>query len=120
MSHEFKLKYDQLKNNDPTKKEGGINYELQSNVRNICFVQPDGNSVFLNYGYLISGEYLPIENKVILYFTSHTVSLAGLNLDILYQELLKHLPQVIVCKEDRYNELSEGIPVINLIEIIKM
>lgn len=120
MSHDFKLKYDQLKNNDPTKKEGANNYELQSNVRNICFVQPNGNSVFLNYGYLVSGEHLPNENRIILYFTSHVISLIGFKLDTLYQDLMKHLPQMIICKEERYNELSEGMPVINLIEIEKV
>ncbi len=42
------------------------NYATPSQVRNLCFVQPDGKRLFLNYAYLVSGEYSPETNTIVL------------------------------------------------------
>lgn len=120
MSHEFKLKFDQLKNNDPTKKGEDSGNESSGNARNICFVQINGDSIFLSYGYLISGEFKPSENKIDLFFTSHTITISGSKLNLLFQEFIKHSPKVIECKNDRYNEISEDGFVVNTIDILKL
>lgn len=119
MSHEFKLKYNQLRQNDPTAKEADKNYESESYARNVCFVQLDGKMTFLGYSYLISGEYLPDENAITLTFTSHTINLKGINLELLFLELMKNLPKMLTCSDERYNQLaSKENYCINQIEII--
>lgn len=120
MSHEFKLKFDQLKSNDPTKKGKDAANESDGNIRNVCFVQPNGDSIFLSYGYLISGEYKPAENSIDLFFTSHTITITGSKLNLLFLEFIKHSPKVVECKNDRYNEISEDGSVVNTIEIFKL
>lgn len=108
MSQEFKfkLKVDEMKENDPVKKDE--NYQSGSNVRNVCFAQADGKMLFLNYGYLIACEYLPDESSIILNFTSHTIRLRGTKLELLFQEFFNHVPKIVSCIEDRYNLLVES------------
>lgn len=108
MSQEFKfkLKVDEMRENDPVKKDE--NYHSGSNVRNVCFVQADGKMLFLNYGYLVACEYLPDEGLIILKFTSHTITLKGTRLESLYQEFFNHIPKLVICAEDRYNSLDEN------------
>ncbi len=108
MNHEFKLKYDELKDNDPSQKEEDKNYFAPSSTRNVCFVQTDGKMLFLNYGYLISGEYLPNESLITLYFTSHTIILKGAKLESLYQDFFNHVPRLVICLDERYEEISEN------------
>jgi hypothetical protein len=108
MSQGFKLKYEQLQENNPAKPdEKPQSYTTAGHVRNVCFTWPDGRAMFLNYSYLISGEYLPEENKIILTFTTHTITLTGIRLKTLFEQLLHHLPMHITCMEERYNETTE-------------
>lgn len=104
MSHEFKFKFDEMRDNNPAKQEDS--YPSGSNVRNVCFIQSDGRMLFLNYGYLVSGEYLPDESQIVLNFTSHTITLHGIKLESLYQELGNHIPRVLVCRDERYSKLE--------------
>ncbi|WP_412476627.1 hypothetical protein [Flavobacterium sp. TBRC 19031] len=96
------------------------NYASPSQVRNLCFVQPDGNRLFLNYAYLVSGEYSPEENIIVLTYTTHIVILKGCNLSGLFSNLMSHICKLIVCEDKRYFEIEarEGAFVID-IEIVK-
>ncbi|MCP9749993.1 hypothetical protein [Ferruginibacter sp. HRS2-29] len=107
MSQEFnfKLKVDEMKENDPAAKDE--NYHSGSNVRNVCFVQANGNMLFLNYSYLVSCEYQPSENSITLNFTSHKIIVEGVKLEILYQKLFNHVPRILNCIDERYSELAE-------------
>ncbi len=82
-------------------------YDAPDSVRNLCFVQPDGKRLFLNYAYLVSGEYVPEEDSINLVFTTHTVKLTGHHLDALYESLAEHVPKKIACVDKRY-EATEG------------
>lgn len=119
MSHEFRLKYNQLKENDPTQKEQEENYPTGSAVRNVCFVQLDGSRIFLNYGYLVSGEFSPFDTKITLSFTSHIIILEGIKLEILFNDLMNHIPQCIVCQDVRYNAFENGKSIVNTMTILK-
>lgn len=127
MSQGFRWKYDEMQESDPTKEPaGGVsgiaeeNYSVISHARNICFVLADGNRMFLNYGYLVSGEYLPEDNKIILSFTSHTVTLAGIYLEKLFYDLMQGLPRQLVCTDARYNPADEQKkPIVNDIQVMK-
>ena len=116
-----------MQDSDPTKENAGDgsgiseeNYSVISHARNICFVLADGNRIFLNYGYLVSGEYLPEDNKIILSFTSHTIIVIGILLEKLFYDLMGGLPRQLVCQDARYNPVDDkGKPIINEMQIMK-
>lgn len=122
MSHEHKNRLTDYLFSDPTKASEAINNngitnfeENYSGVKNVCFVLLDGKQIFLNYNYLVSGEFFPEENKITLYFTTHIVSLQGCHLEKLYFDLIQHLPKIIIVINDRYNALLESGSVFEIV-----
>jgi hypothetical protein len=118
MSRDFKFNFDQIRENHLEKKDDS--HAGESHVRNVCFEQTDGKIIFLNYAYLVSGEYMPDENTIVLCFTSHTVTLKGIRLLPLYQDFFKHIPRIVNCTDDRYNEIEGEALVVNSIDIVKL
>jgi len=124
MSHHFKIKYDEMKESADTlssgKETGGKDeaYVNVGNTRNVCFVLPDGNEVFLNYAYLVSGKYFIEDGRIVLAFTSDMVSLNGINLKKLYDDFLRHIPLKVISQPERYND-AEGAdtPIVNEITV---
>jgi len=113
MSQNFKLKFDEMREGKPTDKDDGLEqfneaYASHGHVRNLCIIWPDGKMKFLNYAYLISGEYLPEESTITLIFTTDTVVMQGIGLHQLFNELTNHLPKQIKCNETRYQAISEN------------
>ena len=127
MSQNFKLKFDEMLNNavtrPQTEKESAgreMAYQHASHVRNVNFVLANGDMVFLNYGYLISGKYGLAENCIQLSFASHEVKLGGIFLIPLYFDFMKHIPENVICVDVRYNATVEkDKPVVNTIVIEK-
>ncbi|SJZ44411.1 hypothetical protein SAMN04488128_101241 [Chitinophaga eiseniae] len=122
MSLNFKLRLDELEENDPTKKQSAPpedeSYLTHSHVRNVNFVLLDGNMIFLNYGYLVSGCYQVQENRIILAFTSDKITLTGIYLKPLYYDLMLHLPRQIVAQDARYNAAApKDTPIVNDITV---
>ena len=113
MSQDFKFKFDQMRENIPHGSGDGDGsphaekYENAGNGRSVAFAWPDGRCQFLNYSYLISGEFSPVEQGITLVFTTHTVVLKGVRLQALFKELMDHIPKVITCAETRYNSILE-------------
>lgn len=114
MSHDYKSRLTDYLSSDPTKKpesdnNNGISYfeKDDTGVKNVCFVFLDGKHIFLNYNYLVAGEFFPEDNKITLHFTTHVVTLDGHNLEKLYKELLEHLPKIITTSIDRYCHLAQ-------------
>ncbi len=100
MNQDYKFRIDRMRQNDP--------------------VWPDGRKMFLNYAYLVSCEYVPAKKSIVLAFTTHQVTLNGIRLDTLFDELMEQLPKVIACKDERYNSLqSEAQAVVNEIQIVE-
>jgi hypothetical protein len=126
MNQGFKWKYDEMQDGDPTKQKDKMgkvvseeNYSTISYTRNICFVLQDGRHLFLNYGYLVSAEYLPEESKIILSFTSHIITVAGIYFEKLFYDLMVSFPRILICQDARYNVTNEKeIPVVNEITVI--
>jgi hypothetical protein len=110
MSHGFKLRFDEMRESDPTnsesteKNEADEFYFNAGHTRNLCFIWSDEKRLFLNYAYLVAGEFDPNQEKnlIRLSFSSHTVLLHGYHLESLYVALLDHLPRFIVETEARY------------------
>lgn len=91
-------------------------YGEQSHVRNLCFVWTDGKKLFLNYAYLVSAAYEP--DAITLAFTTHTLTLTGLRLEKLFDELMDHLPRIIICTDDRYAVIAgDSAPVVKDITV---
>lgn len=84
------------------------NYSTIGHVRNLCFVQTDGKRLFLNYAYLVSGEYSPEGNTITLVYTTHEITLKGRNLEGLFESLMAHMSRQIVAVEKRYEGMKEG------------
>jgi hypothetical protein len=82
-------------------------YPTPGQNRNLCFVQADGKRLFLNYAYLIAGEYEPESNTITLNFSTHTVTLKGRNLENLYESIMLQLQREIVGVESRYVEIND-------------
>jgi len=115
MSQDYRFKYDRMRENDPaeTARPGEANIEPNGNYqhpghgRNLGFEWQDERRLFLSYSYLISCEFTPIDGCIILSFTPHVVTLKGVGLLQLYNELMDHLPKRISCADARYNSLLE-------------
>lgn len=125
MSHEHKSRLTDYLSSDPTKKteansSNGISYfdKDDTGVKNVCFVLLDGKHIFLNYNYLVAGEFFPEENKIVLHFTTHVITLTGQKLEKLYQDFMQHLPKIIIATNDRYSGISNGnSPIVTGIEV---
>jgi hypothetical protein len=131
MNPDLKLRFDQMRQGDPSKPEtpsGGSGDNAESHLagyaRNLCLVWPDGRRYFLNYAYLIGGEFLVGEemNQIRLNFSSYTAILKGYGLQSLYMELLDHLPKVISATDPRYaqNKNSKDTLVVSIVVEINM
>lgn len=81
-------------------------YDTVGQVRNICFVELSGKQTFLNYAYLASAEFTPEENKIVLFFTSHTIILKGSGMEELFEDLKTYNLKLIKCLDKRYEETS--------------
>jgi len=125
MNPEFKLRFDQMRQGDPSKPDNvsaadGENalYHPMGFARNLCLVWPDGGRYFLNYAYLISAEFVVGDdmNKITLNFSSHTAILNGHGLEPLYMEFLDHLPKLVFAVDPRYlqNKSANNILVVNM------
>jgi hypothetical protein len=110
MSHGYKLRFDEMRESDPTNSdstkqdENELFYQSSGHARNVCFVWSNEKRLFLNYAYLVSGEFNPNDDKnlITLTFSSHTVSLNGYNLETLFNALMEHLPRIIFEIDSRY------------------
>ena len=113
MNQGFKLRFDQLRESDPTpaaeaRQDTPVLYATPGHARNICFAWPDGKKAFFNYAYLIATEFEPNtdRNTIKLNFSSHQINLAGYHLETLFMDLLDHLPCMVTAIDARY-ALSE-------------
>jgi len=100
--------------NDPSKpndEQEIENYSTTGQVRNLCFVLADGKRLFLNYAYLVSGEYSPEANTIKLVYTTHEITLKGRNLEGLFESLMAHVPRQIMAVEKRYQGMKEDVEI---------
>lgn len=110
----FKLKYDELREGNPTEKEDGIQgdtirpddhrYHSVGSNRNLAVMLRDGKLESFNYAYLVSIKYDPIQepNILALHFTSHTVTLKGYSLKPLFWDVFNNFSRIVECTDPRY------------------
>lgn len=116
MSPDYRDRYRMMQDGDPTQQNnhGAIQerYATQSQVRNIVFELADGQQYCLNYNYLVCIEQ-PDHENLLLHFTTHRVQLTGRKLDTVFTDLVKQVPRVISCSDERYDLLAEEQPVVH-------
>jgi hypothetical protein len=122
MSQNFKLRSDDLDENDDDNlrsEDSTENFALHKSGghgRNISFAQLDGRRKFLNYAYLVSGEYSPENGSLSLEFTSETVTLDGVRLNSLYNDLFYQRISEIRCVDMRYYSTEDQtLPIVTKI-----
>lgn len=79
-------------------------HDIDSHVRNLCFVWEDGRRAFFNYAYLISVDLVLTDNlnEMLLYFSGQIVRLTGYQLRTLFDLLIDHMPKTITANNPRY------------------
>jgi hypothetical protein len=111
--NDAKTRFQQIRENNLTAPQGAVQdiaaaqYPVPSHARNLCLAWSDGSRLFLNYSYLVTGQFLPDEGSIILTFTTHKIVIKGLRLETLFMELMDQLPRVISCSEERYAALAD-------------
>ncbi|MBK7856649.1 MAG: hypothetical protein IPJ79_18690 [Bacteroidetes bacterium] len=83
-------------------------YPHASSNRNICFTLKDGKKVFLSYSYLISCEFVPEEQKIVMQFTTHSVELHGEKLEGLFEGLFYNSVMNVIEQDERYGEKEKS------------
>jgi hypothetical protein len=123
MSREFNLRYNEIQpdrnandNTTPEHSECVTYYETEGHARNVCFVLENGDRIFLNYAYLVSGEYEQETGKIKLSFTTHNIVIEGNNLILLFENFAKHMPIILGCSTSRYKALTTD----NSIQVLRI
>jgi len=124
MNRDFKLKFDEYKDNDPTEKPGSDNnpdyYPAGSNARHIVFVWSEKKMQSFNYSYLVTQSYDAAKNAITMQFTSHTVEIKGVRLDGLFHELVAQIPKYIRITDKRYNSTDDNTgAIVNEVVVIE-
>lgn len=111
MKSDFRKKLEKMfdKNVNENQTETTIDdaYSTQTTTRNICFIPKEGEIIFLNYAYLISGEYDGDSGIITLSFTTHTVTIKGYGLESTYYAFMEHIPRKLSLTNERYREILE-------------
>ena len=77
------------------------------NPRGITFMLAKADTKTLYYTYLIAVDFAAEDGTITLEFTSHVVTLKGVNLRMLLNQLVLQRVAVITCSDPRYNLLCE-------------
>lgn len=100
-------------------------YEEQGHVRSVCFVQPGGERLALNYAFLVAPHYKPPD--IILTFTTHEITLRGHNLMALFDGFDTQTIRRVTAVDARYLPVKEkegdtdnDAPCVTVIEIRKV
>jgi hypothetical protein len=117
MNPKFKDKFEELRNNDPSKKDGEKShpqdtehYDTPGNTRTLVFEWGDGRKLFLNYAYLVSGELTGAEDThtLSLTFTSHTITLKGYALEPVFSDIMLQRLKMVTETNPRYASAEKG------------
>lgn len=124
MNQDFKLKFDEYKDNNPTGRLDGEDnpdyYPAGSNARHIVFVWSEKKMQSFSYSYLVTQSYDASKNAIIMQFTSHTIEIKGVRLDGLFHELVAQIPKYIRITDKRYNSTDDNTgTIVNEVLIIE-
>jgi len=99
--------------NESEKVESVEQYAGNSNARNISFLQASGDTLFISYSNLVSGEFSIESSIIILRFVYYTITLKGENLVALFSNLQRHMVSQVNVVDSRFSVLrSTGDPAV--------
>ncbi len=109
MSQEYKLRFGQMKENNPaqpvetTSDEDATRYQDDGHSRNLSLVKKDGTMFFYSYAYMIGARFeINQTNTIILQQTSCTIKIQGYGLQPLFWELFSQRIRIITETDERY------------------
>lgn len=115
MSHGYKLRFDQMKENNPTPSESdpqneGNYYPTKGSIRNLALIFKDGNIRGFPYAFIVDYFFKVNDenNVIILELSSKTISLIGYKLWPLYWEIFDQTPRIIQEVDKRYATGTES------------
>ena len=111
MNHDYKTKYDQIRENQPGQPDQMVTGNYYPNAgynRNLAFVWPNGSGEAFNYAYLVRIRFEATENAIYIVFTTHTVKIEGYGLQALFFELFDQRNRIIECIDERYRVLADN------------
>lgn len=86
----------------------GENFAKAGTMRNISFVMLDGSREFFSYADLSRCNYNPEQSQIILNFRGIAlVTIKGIRLDALYEQLQGQIPRQIKCRDKRHKDIAE-------------
>jgi hypothetical protein len=125
MSQNFRLKSDELRQNNPTidvRQDDEAfyrTYESSGYIRNVALTMPNGKSFTIPYVLISKIEYDPMAGAVTIINGGEKIVLNGVRLKALYYDLFFQLPLEIFITEERYNPINnEAKFIVNEIIII--
>lgn len=105
------LRYKFDKHNEENKTDDVVQdvlrYDTPISVRSLDLVDSKGEQYSFNYAFLMSGKFSASENKIWLFFNTHTITIEGRNLEIVFGDISVHAIKKMACSESRYESLKE-------------
>ncbi|MBA4853455.1 hypothetical protein [Emticicia sp. BO119] len=117
MSQNYKLRFDQMKENNPgqsgstSQDDTSAFYASEGSIRNFCLVWKDGNMDDFPYSYVVHTQFRigQEKNTMIIELPSKLITLFGYGLTSLFLAFKKQLPQFIYQVDERYAEEAETV-----------
>jgi hypothetical protein len=86
----------------------GENFAKAGTMRNISFVMHDGSREFFSYADLSRCSYNPEQSQIVLNFRGISlVTIKGIKLESLYDQLQGQIPRQIKCRDKRHKDTAE-------------
>lgn len=124
MSQSFRLKSDELRQNNPAKDVRQVDdafykvYPDNGNIRQFMLTWPDGVSTTIPY-FAVSKTDYGQDGSITLHTSVGTIVFQGLRLRALYNDFFYSLPLEIIICDERYNDLNdETIFTVNKINML--
>lgn len=113
MSHRFKTRIDDLRENDPSSSGEEVEtsytkFETTGHARNLIFIWADKQERNCQYTYLVNTCFKPAEGTITFNFTDQTITIVGSNLNQLHRDLRYQLPEEIRQTSPRYAAIAES------------
>lgn len=117
MNRNYKLHFDQIKENNPAQPGSepqsaeSTNYATEGSIRNFCLVWKDGNMDDFPYSYVVHTKFRKSDtkNSIIIILPSILITLSGYGLHTLFLAFKKQLPQFIYQIDERYVDKQETV-----------
>jgi len=112
MSQNFRLKSDELRQNNPAKdvrQDDNPFYKVypdNGQIRNFMLTWPDGSSITIPYYTVSRIEFKSYDGSIMMAVGNDNIVFEGVELKSLYNDFFFQLPLEIIVTDVRYNEIN--------------